>query len=109
TCLAAARLLRPRPGERVLDVGSGSGKFCVVGSLATPGVFVGVEHREPLVHEARRLARLFGARRGRFLHGDALALDWASYRCLYFYNPFAQTLLDPNRRIDRAGASGPEV
>src|SRR4030095_5525386 len=41
----AAQLLVTGADSQVLDVGSGPGKFCLVGALATLGHFTGVEQR----------------------------------------------------------------
>ena len=46
---AAAEFLVTNPGTRVLDIGSGAGKFCMVGAVHTRGFFTGVEQREELV------------------------------------------------------------
>src|SRR3954471_20676012 len=57
----AADLLVASAYTRVLDVGSGAGKFCIVGALATRhGRFYGVEQRADLVHAAREAARHYG-------------------------------------------------
>jgi SAM-dependent methyltransferase len=77
---------------RVLDVGSGVGKLCLVASLAGDGDYTGVE-QDPARHA---IAAHAGARLGsgaRFLCGDALDLDWSAYDCFYFYNPFQRLLL----------------
>ena len=42
----AAVFLVREPGTRVLDIGCGPGKFCIVGALATDGRFTGVEQRD---------------------------------------------------------------
>ena len=42
----AAELLVKSPDDRILDVGSGAGKFCILGALHTPARFVGVEKRK---------------------------------------------------------------
>src|SRR5262245_60992605 len=68
-CVEALRLLAPARGERVLDIGSGSGNLCAVGALATSATFVGVEQRPALVKLARRVARTAGAERAVYLHG----------------------------------------
>jgi len=84
----------------VLDVGSGSGSLCVVGALATPGTFVGIEQRPSMVSLARRRARAAGATRALFLHGDAFSIDWTAYKGLYFFNPFAELEAPAWQRID---------
>lgn len=91
----AARLLAPRPGMRVLDVGSGPGKFCVVAARERPeATFVGVELRPHLVVMARRLAARVGVANVSFLQADAMDVDWSTYDAFYFYNPFAEQLRD---------------
>ncbi len=88
---AAARMLAPVAGERVLDVGAGAGKFCIAAALAYPGVtFVGVEKRLHLVALARSLARQLGADNVELIHGDALTLDWSGYAGFYLFNPFGE-------------------
>ncbi|MFT3839170.1 MAG: methyltransferase domain-containing protein [Myxococcaceae bacterium] len=99
-CRAAAKLLNPRASDRVLDVGSGVGKFCVLGSLAHRGHFVGVEQRDDLVEEANAVAAHFKAERASFILGDALELDWSGFDGFYFYNPFGELRFDMTRRID---------
>jgi len=89
----AARLLAPKPGTRVLDVGSGVGKFCLVAAIANPAsTFVGVEFRPHLASVARRIARELVVPNAQFLNGNAFDLDWNEYDAFYFYNPFAEQL-----------------
>ncbi|MBP9111669.1 MAG: methyltransferase domain-containing protein [Polyangiaceae bacterium] len=88
--LRASKMLVSEPGFRVLDVGSGAGKFCVVGALATEGEFVGIEQRAPLVECARDLAALVGATRATFTHGVFDALDPKNFDGFYFFNPFEE-------------------
>ena len=52
----AARYLAHQKGVKVLDIGSGAGKFCMIGSVCTEGSFFGVEQRERLHLEAIRLS-----------------------------------------------------
>ncbi|HEX7669861.1 MAG TPA: hypothetical protein VF395_09770, partial [Polyangiaceae bacterium] len=58
--LRAAELLVTTASSRVLDVGSGVGKFCIIGAAATGATFTGVEHRPRFVSVAERVADLFG-------------------------------------------------
>ncbi len=89
----AARLLAPKPGTRVLDVGSGVGKFCIVAAIANPAsTFVGVEVRPHLARVARRIARELVVPNAQFLNGNAFDFDWSQYDAFYFYNPFAEQL-----------------
>jgi SAM-dependent methyltransferase len=103
----AVELLVTRPEMRVLDVGAGVGKFCVVGALASPASFHGVEQRRRFVDVARGLAEALGVKNARFLHGNMMGVDWQSYDGFYLFNPFAEQLhtVDP---IDAEFAAGRE-
>lgn len=102
-CELAAKWLTAGRRPRVLDVGSGAGKFCVVGALSRPrGLFVGVEQRPRFVDAARDLAKTFGARRCRFLAADALTLNWRAFNGIYLFNPFNELLFDPHDRSEDA-------
>jgi SAM-dependent methyltransferase len=99
----AARLLAPRPGMRVLDVGSGPGKFCVVAAREVPeATFVGVELRRHLVHMARKLASRMDVQNVSFIHANAMDVDWSTFDAFYFYNPFAEQLHDDAFVLDRS-------
>lgn len=87
----AALRLAERGARRVLDVGSGPGKFCIVAACARPEVqFRGVEHRAALVESAGALAQRLRIANLEFSRGDALAVDWHGFDGLYFFNPFAE-------------------
>lgn len=97
--IRAAALLDPTRATRILDVGSGAGKLCVVGAMSGMGQWCGVEQHEPLVHTARMLASTLGvAERASFMHGDALAADWDAFDVVYLYNPFESPLHDVDPR-----------
>ncbi|MBK9032985.1 MAG: methyltransferase domain-containing protein [Myxococcales bacterium] len=86
----------------VLDVGAGAGKFCIAAAGAVPGAsFVGVEFRRHLVRVATRLARRAGLQNVRFIHANALDLDWSRFDSFYLYNPFAEQLFADRLVIDR--------
>jgi SAM-dependent methyltransferase len=87
----AAEMLAPA-GERILDVGSGVGKLCLVGALTSSGVFYGIEQRQRCVDVARDVAARAGATRAHFLQGNMLDLDWGGYDGFYLYNPFVEVL-----------------
>lgn len=86
----------------VLDIGSGVGKFCLLGSLLSEARFVGVERRPELVHAAERARLRLGIDRASFICADAFDLDWSSFDCLYLFNPFEEHLMDAQARIDNA-------
>jgi SAM-dependent methyltransferase len=88
----AAAFLAPCPSARVLDVGSGVGKFCIVGALATGASFSGIEHRPHLVAIANRASRELGAARTEFAVGTIEDVDWSLYDGFYFFNPFEENV-----------------
>ena len=107
-CHRAAQLLALKPGDRLLDVGAGVGKLCVLGSLVSDGHYVGIEQRAPLVLQARALASSLRSS-AEFLHGDAFDLDWTGFQALYFYNPFDETRFPVGSQIDGSIQTGPDV
>ncbi|HJV22953.1 MAG TPA: methyltransferase domain-containing protein [Holophagaceae bacterium] len=89
--LRMAHRLTEAGATRVLDFGSGAGKACVVGALASPLTFLGVEHRPHLVPVARALADAFGvADRVTFEAGGFEAAETADFDALYLFNPFGE-------------------
>ncbi|MBI3131626.1 MAG: class I SAM-dependent methyltransferase [Acidobacteria bacterium] len=87
--------------EQVLDVGSGAGKFCVVGALASDLTFSGVEHRAHLVGAAEELAERFGVSgRATFQAGTLDAVDFNRFGALYFYNPFGENHFTATDHLD---------
>ena len=96
----AARMLAVSDETRVLDVGSGAGKFCLVAALTAPGRFVGIERRGHLVELARSIGAQYGAHRAEYLHGDIAELDWGTFDAFYFYNPFVENLFGCREWID---------
>ena len=98
----AAAMLAPRAGMRVLDVGAGPGKFCIVAARAVPqATFVGIEVRANLVHIARKLAARFAVTNVEFFEGDAMDLAWDRFDAFYFYNPFGEHVHETAHVIDR--------
>ena len=87
--LRAAQLLAPNPGARVLDVGSGCGKLCLISALTTKGQFTGIEQDRDFAATATSIAKLHRIPRVQFIAGDALERDWSKYESLYLFNPFA--------------------
>jgi SAM-dependent methyltransferase len=100
----AARLLSTGPNTRILDVGAGVGKFCVVAALTAPGIFVGVERRGAMVDVARSIAHRAHVSGPRFVHGRVEQLDWAHFQGFYLFNPFAEFQWSDDR-----GAGYPEA
>ena len=96
----AARLLSGAGASDIVDVGSGVGKFCIVGALTTPARFTGIEQRGKLVLAARTAAQRFGAERVRFVRANVLELKLDEFDGFYLYNPFFEQVLTPVLPID---------
>jgi SAM-dependent methyltransferase len=96
----AARLLVEAGASRILDVGSGPGKFCITGALTTDAVFIGIERRPQLVQIASAVAFRLGASRARFIHADVLRYPFDRFDGLYLFNPFCECLAPDLMRID---------
>lgn len=95
--MRAAALLAPSPEARVLDVGAGVGKLCLVGALATGATWWGIEQDAVQVAAANHAAWALDATgRTRFVHGDGSRLAWDGFDALYFYNPFSTVMLGPH-------------
>jgi len=98
----AARILDDLGVSRVLDVGSGPGKFCVVAGAAAPRIaFVGIEQRPHLVAAARALAASVGTTNVTFTHGDATCLPAAGFDGFYVFNSFAENSFSIDNQFDQ--------
>lgn len=97
--LKAAKLATEKPSSRVLDLGSGAGKFCMIGALTTDGFFVGVEQREYLVELSKSISRKLRVPRAEFICSNITEYDWTDFDSIYIYNPFSENL-DPKIKID---------
>jgi predicted RNA methylase len=95
--MRVAELLAPAPGARILDVGAGVGKVCLIGALMTRATWWGIEQDQALVSAANQAAWALGVdRRTRFVHGDGSRVAWDEFDALYFYNPFGTLMLAPH-------------
>jgi hypothetical protein len=101
TARRAARLLSEAGAKKVLDVGAGVGKFCLVAGLTIPELqWDGVELRPHLVEVALAARAVLGVSNVRFTVGDATTVSWAGYDGFYFYNPFAENLFSTEEQLD---------
>lgn len=89
----AAQFLAVGDSPRILDIGSGAGKFCLIGAHFYPNAFFeGVEHRVALNGIATKLARELGLSNAAFWDGDFSKIDFSAYQHFYFYNSFYEHL-----------------
>ncbi|HEX9510206.1 MAG TPA: methyltransferase domain-containing protein [Puia sp.] len=89
----AAQFLVPRDGVRVLDIGSGVGKFCFGAAYYKPkAFFYGVEQRKDLVEHAKAAKNILGLSNVYFIHGNFTKLNLKRYDHFYFYNSFYENV-----------------
>lgn len=89
----AVALLAPTPGRRVLDIGAGVGKLCLVGAATTTSMWFGIERDADMVRIAQAAAaRMHVEHRTGFQHGDVASVDWGAFDAFYLFNPFAEVL-----------------
>ncbi|KAF2342913.1 methyltransferase domain-containing protein [Flavobacterium tistrianum] len=97
----AAGFLVDKPGKRVLDIGSGAGKFCLVGAALTNGIFYGVEQRESLIKLSRKIAEKYKIENAEFIHSNIMEISFLDYDAFYFFNSFQENI-DLTARIDKS-------
>jgi hypothetical protein len=89
----AVQFLAPEDGVKILDIGSGVGKFCLAGAYYNPGAsFYGIEQRGNLSDYAEKAKNVLGLRNVNFMHGNFTQLDLKLYDHFYFYNSFFENL-----------------
>ncbi|MEI3797475.1 MULTISPECIES: methyltransferase [unclassified Chitinophaga] len=97
---AAAFLASERNGK-ILDIGSGVGKFALIGAHYYPGsIFYGVEQRSELHHYALAAKEYTKTINSEFINGNFTQVNLADYDHFYFYNAFFENL-DTRNRIDQ--------
>lgn len=77
---------------KVLDIGSGAGKFCLIGAASTKGHFYGVEQRKELVKLSQRIAKKHQIPNVQFMHANITEISFSNYDAFYFYNPFYENV-----------------
>ena len=88
----AAKFLAEKPGTKILDIGSGVGKFCMVGASCTQGLFTGVEQRDYLVEMSNKISSHHGLNNVRYIHANIMDVPFADYDAFYFFNAFYENL-----------------
>ena len=96
----AADFLAADKNARILDIGSGVGKFCLAAAHYKPNAFfTGIEQRAQLVVHAETATQQLGIKNVSFLHGNFTKLDFKQYDHFYFYNSFYENF-DFTAKID---------
>ncbi|WP_244898095.1 methyltransferase domain-containing protein [Niastella yeongjuensis] len=101
--------LTPGNNVKVLDIGSGVGKFCLAGAYNKPAVsFYGVEQRKNLIAYAEAARIKMGLKNVHFIHRNFTQLDLNEFDHFYFYNAFFENL-DGTEKIDNELAYSNEL
>jgi SAM-dependent methyltransferase len=79
-------------GKSILDIGSGSGKFCLIAAANSKSKITGVEQRENLVQISRKLALTYQLENLDFILDDMINVDFTSYDNFYFFNSFEENI-----------------
>ena len=105
----AAAFLAVGSNPRILDIGSGVGKFCMIGAnYHSNAVFSGIEQRESLTQIAVSVATELSLTNTSFLTGNFTEIDFTQFDHFYFYNAFYENLID-NDSIDQTIDQSPEL
>ena len=89
----AAKFLGPDASCRVLDIGAGSGKFCIAGSLFSRATFTGIEQRKNFVQVGNKVIKQLGLTQAELIHGNFMDMDVSQYTGIYFYNSFHENIV----------------
>ncbi len=97
--IKASQLLVTKPKQRVLDIGSGVGKFCFVASSSSEALYTGVDYRKHFVELCKDITVKYGFRNVNFIHADIMHIDFSKYDSFYFFNSF-QEHTDRTAKLD---------
>lgn len=89
----AAQFLVDKRGIKILDIGSGAGKFCIVGSACTNGHFTGVEQRKNLYRYSQKLLTYYQLQNLTFIHSNITDIEFAPFEAFYIFNPFYENIV----------------
>ncbi|MBC7935603.1 MAG: methyltransferase domain-containing protein [Rhizobacter sp.] len=90
----AANFLGAEDNVRVLDIGSGVGKFCLMAAHLRPKAsFHGIEQRKSLIGYAQVARETTGLNNTNFINGNFTQIDFRKYDHFYFYNSFYENIV----------------
>lgn len=82
-----------KENQKILDVGSGVGKFCTVGALLKrDSFFYGVEYRKKFIEISDQIKTDYRMKNAFFIHKDFTELDFTHFDGVYFFNSFHERI-----------------
>jgi SAM-dependent methyltransferase len=97
--ISALDWLNIKSKTKVLDIGSGVGKFCSIGGLTTNGSFTGIEKRYKLIEEAKKINKKLGVKNVKYIQSNITEIDFSKFDAFYYFNPFCEQI-SINGKID---------
>lgn len=89
----AAAYLGTQTNARILDIGSGVGKFCLTAAhYDHKNFYYGVEQRKSLINYAEKAKEALDLKNVCFINGNFTQIDFNNYDHFYFFNSFYENL-----------------
>lgn len=97
----AAKYLCSVPNAKILDIGSGVGKFGIIaGHFNKEAIIEGIEQRYALVEAGTSVVKKLGLTNVNLIHGNFLEMDSTKYTGLYFFNSFYENIANEGAMRD---------
>ena len=90
----ATNWLATSSDTKILDIGSGVGKFCIVGSIISDAHFYGIEKRDDLVNESNRLKTKLNLDKINIINENIVNIDFKGFDSFYYFNPFCEQIAE---------------
>ncbi len=89
----AADFLAAENQVKILDIGSGVGKFCLAAAHYKPSAFYyGIEQRKRLVNHAEAAKVMLHTENVSFVNGNFTQINFRNFDHFYFYNSFYENM-----------------
>jgi SAM-dependent methyltransferase len=88
--IKATELLAVKEGQKILDIGSGVGKFCFIAGAYAKAQFTGVDYRKKYIDLCNDLVCKHEFENVNFIHADIVDVDFKAYNHFYFFNSFEE-------------------
>lgn len=88
------KLVQPREGDVVYDLGCGFGDVVIMGALTHPtATFKGIEFVSGRVQDANEVRERLGLENAQIIHGNVRDVDFSDGNIFYMFNPFTHETL----------------